>query len=79
MARSYLAVEIRHEVNSGSDAVHVHEKILLPERLGEPIVQPTGRADRIVSAVIDENLIGHRLPGLPEKIPNLIAGPLRSL
>jgi len=39
--------------------VDVHKQVIAPERLGEPIVQPTGRADRIISAVIDENLTSH--------------------
>ena len=67
IARRHLAVQIRHEVNPGRDAVDVHEEIFLPERLREPIVQPTGCANRIFTAVIDENLISHGpLPGLTE-------------
>ena len=43
------------------------KRFVAAERLREPIVQPTGDADRIISAVIDENLVSHGLPGLPER------------
>jgi len=65
--RRYLAVQIRYEVNPRRDAVDIHKEIFLPERLGEPIMQPTGCANRIFTAVINENRIGHGpVPGLTE-------------
>jgi hypothetical protein len=39
--------------------VDVHEQVIAPERLSEPVVQSTRRTDGIVSAVIDENLTSH--------------------
>jgi hypothetical protein len=40
--------------------VDVHEKLVAAEGLYEPVVQPTSRADRIISAIVDENLSIHR-------------------
>ena len=67
IARSHLAVQMRYEVDPGRNVVDIHKEFVAAERLREPIVQPTGHADRIFSAVIDENLAGHGLPGLPER------------
>ena len=54
-----------YEVDSGRNVVDIHEQVLTPEGLGEPVMQPAGRADGIIAAVIDEHLAGHALrPGL---------------
>src|SRR5262249_53751136 len=58
-----------NEIDPGRDAVDVHEEIFLPERLSEPIVQPPGGADRIFTAVIDENRVGHGLCRVSPKTP----------
>ena len=60
---SNLNIEIIYEVDPSRNMVDIHEEIFSPEALGKSIVQPTSGADRIVSAVIDENLTGHRLTG----------------
>jgi len=39
--------------------IDIHEEIFSPESLGESIVQPTGRARRIVAAVVDEDSHQH--------------------
>jgi hypothetical protein len=39
--------------------IDIHKKVVAAKLLREPIMQPTGHADRIVSAVIDENLTNH--------------------
>ena len=53
---------MRNEIDAGRDAVDVHEEFFLPERVSEPIVQPTGGADRIFTAVIEENRVSQRRP-----------------
>src|SRR5260221_6639621 len=55
------------KVDASRDMVDIHEEIISPETLGKSIVKPTGRADRIVSAVIDKNLSRYRLPECPLK------------
>ncbi|HET7381415.1 MAG TPA: hypothetical protein VFJ59_02355 [Pseudolabrys sp.] len=50
---------MRHEVDPRRNVVDIHEEIFPPECLGQPVVQSTGDADRIFSAVIDENRTGH--------------------
>jgi hypothetical protein len=49
-----------YEVDPRRNMVDVHKESFPPECLGKSIVQPTGHADRIVSAVIDENPSHHR-------------------
>src|SRR5215470_5530965 len=44
------------KVDSDRDVVDIHKQIVAAECLGEPIVQSTGYGDRIVAAVVDENL-----------------------
>ena len=46
IARSDLAVQIRHEIDPGRNAVDVHEDILLAKRLRQPIAQATGGAEQ---------------------------------
>jgi hypothetical protein len=43
VARGYLAVQVVQEVDPSRNVVDVHKQVLTPERLGEPVVQPTGR------------------------------------
>jgi hypothetical protein len=45
--------------------IDIHEEIFPPETLAKSILQPTGRAGRIVSAVIDENPSHHRRTEAP--------------
>jgi hypothetical protein len=44
IARGNLIVEMIYEVDARRDMVDIHEEVFPPETLGEPIVQPTGRA-----------------------------------
>jgi hypothetical protein len=55
ITRSNLIVEVIREVDPGWNVVHIHEKILPSKSLGKSIVQPTGHAHGIVSAVINED------------------------
>jgi hypothetical protein len=48
-------LQVVHEVDPSWNVVDVHKQVIAPERPGEPIVQPTGRADCIISAVINED------------------------
>src|SRR5262245_26280893 len=59
IARGNLIVEMSYEVDPRRNMIDIHEEIFPPETLGKSIVQPTGRAGRIVSAVIDENPSHH--------------------
>ena len=45
VAPAHLSIQVINEVDPGRDVVDIHKQILAPERLGEPIMQPTGRAD----------------------------------
>jgi hypothetical protein len=38
-------LQVFHEVDASWNVVDVHKQVLAPERHGEPIMQPTGRAD----------------------------------
>ena len=63
---------MRHEIDPDRNIVDIHEEVVAAKRLRKPIMQPTSYvADEFLSAVIDENLIGHRLTGSPEKLPSL--------
>jgi len=58
---------VRHEVDPGGNVINIKKEVVAAECLREPIMQPTGHADGIISAVIDENLTSHGLPGSPER------------
>jgi hypothetical protein len=79
IARSHLAVQVRHEVGPGRNVVDIHKELGAAESVREPIMQPTGHTDGIISAVVDENLAGHGNPGSPRKTQKVTAGPVKLL
>ena len=57
----------------GRNVVDIHEEIFSPECLCQSVVQPTSRAGRIFSAIIDENRVSHGLSGFNRKVKTLTA------
>jgi hypothetical protein len=68
---------MRHEIDPGRNVVDIHEELIAAEGLCEPVIQPTSHADRIISAVIDENLTSHIRS--PRKTTNHTAGSVNAL
>ena len=51
---------MRYKVDPGRNVVDIHEELVVTERLREPIMESPGRADGIISAIIDEYFTCHR-------------------
>jgi hypothetical protein len=51
--------QVRHEVGPHRNVVDIHKELGAAESVREPIMQPTGHTDGIISAVVDENLADH--------------------
>src|SRR5262245_16553711 len=62
LTRRHLIVQACLKVNADD----IHKEIFRPEYLRQPVMQLAGGADRIFSAVIDENLTRHGPVELPE-------------
>src|SRR6476646_6408779 len=79
MACSHLAIQVICKVLAMRYiVVDIHKELMMAKLVREPIVQPTGYADGIFSAVIDENLSSHSWSP-PKRISNLTAGPVLAL
>src|SRR5262249_31123068 len=48
-----------HEVETGRNAVHIHEQLLAAESLPQSVEQATGEPIILAAAVVDEYLAGH--------------------
>src|SRR5262245_61612167 len=78
VALGQLAVQVYHEVGPGRNVVDIHKELGAAESVCEPIMEPTGHTDGIISAVVDENLAAHDYRVSP-KDQNVTAGPVKLL
>jgi hypothetical protein len=66
------------KVAADRHAVDIHKKLFFAKRGGKPIIEPSGEVACFITAVIDENVTGHRLTG-PRKTTNLTAEAVKAL
>jgi hypothetical protein len=55
IARAYRLLNDLHEVQAGLNRVDVHEHVLSPKVLAEPIIEPSSPPATIVAPIADEN------------------------
>jgi hypothetical protein len=55
-----LPIQVSDEVDTSRNVVDIHEQAFAAKGLGETIVKPTRRANRILASIVDENLTNHR-------------------